>query len=94
MRGHNRTRKRKDHNRKYFESLRTKSFVEKPRGPLLQPELRTPQVTIFIHAACLRSSHAFLCITPPLSTGLTAHFLKAVLYAENVGRQGHKQVLR
>ena len=93
MRGHNRTRK-KDHNRKYFESLRTKFFVEKLRGTLLQPELRTLQVTIFIHAAYLRSSHAFHRITPPLSTGLNAHFLKAVLYAENVGRQGHKQVLR
>ena len=57
-----------------FARLSTKFFVEKSRGPLLQPEVRAVQVTILIHAAHSRSSHARHYITPQLSTGSRSPF--------------------
>ena len=55
-RGHN--SKLKVHNQLYFYCLRTKSLVEKLRGALLQPVVRTVQVAILIRAAYSRSFRA------------------------------------
>ena len=75
-----------------FARLSTKSFVEKSRGPLLQPEVHAVQMTILNHAAHSRSSHAGHYITPQLFTQPISP--KAVSQAENVVRQQHKQVLQ
>ena len=71
---HNRTRKRKVHNISFFYRLRTKSLVEKMRGPLLQPEVRAVQVAILIHTAYSHSPHTCHRIIPPLSTASRSYF--------------------
>ena len=63
-----------------FARLSTKSFVEKLRGPLLQPEVRAVQVIILIHAAHSCSSHACYFLTPQHSTDSGSSFCSRLLY--------------
>ena len=80
QRCHNRTLKRKVHNRLFFDLLRAKSLVEKLSGPLLQPEVRAVHLAILIHAAYSCSSHSFHRIIPPLSTVSRSAFRSRLVY--------------
>ena len=67
-----------------FARLSTKFFVEKLRGPLLQPEVRAVQVTILIHAAHSCSFHACYYMTLPLSTGSRSSFRSRRFYRPKI----------